>query len=333
MTPELTLADIRAAHARIRPYVHRTPVLTSASLDALIGARVHFKCENFQRAGAFKARGAHNAVFSLGDAEASRGVVTHSSGNHGASVALAARNRGIPAFIVMPRNATQAKIRAVERYGGHVTLCEPTQASREQTAERVRGETGAHFVHPYDDLRVIAGQGTTALELIEDVPDLDVIVCPVGGGGQLSGVAVAAKGLRPGIEVIGAEPAAADDAAQSFHAGRLIRSPDPQTIADGLRSASLGELPYALIRGHVTDIVTASETAIVRAMRLVWEVLKIVIEPSSAVPIAALLEHARPVEGCRIGVILSGGNVDLDRLPWLGGPSASARPRGRSAPL
>jgi len=313
--PQLTLGHIREAHARIRPYVHRTPVLTSGSLDALCGARAHFKCENFQRAGAFKARGAHNAVFSLGDDEASRGVVTHSSGNHGAAVALAARNRGISAFIVMPRNAAQPKIRAVERYGGRVIFCEPTQASREQTAERVRGETGACFIHPYDDLRVIAGQGTTALELIEDVPELEVIVCPVGGGGQLSGVAFAAKSLRPGIDVMGAEPAAADDAARSFHAGRLIRGPDPLTIADGLRSASLGELPYALIREHVTDILTASEAAIVQAMRLAWEVLKIVIEPSSAVAVAVLLAGG-PLAGRNVGVILSGGNVDLDRLPW-----------------
>jgi threonine dehydratase len=318
VTAQLTLGHIREAHARIRPFVHRTALLTSVSLDALIGARVHFKCENLQRGGAFKARGAHNAVLSLSEEEARRGVVTHSSGNHGAAVALAARERGIPAFVVMPRNASQAKIRAVERYGGRVTLCEPTQQSREHIAERVATETGACFVHPYDDLRVIAGQGTTALELIEDVPDLDVIVCPVGGGGQLSGVAVAAKGLRPGIEVIGAEPAAADDAAQSFRAGRLIRRPDPQTIADGLRSACLGELAYALIREHVDDIVTASETAIVHAMRLVWEVLKIVIEPSSAVPVAVLLERALPLEGRNVGVILSGGNVDLDRLPWFG---------------
>ncbi|MGH8150951.1 MAG: pyridoxal-phosphate dependent enzyme [Steroidobacteraceae bacterium] len=318
VTPELSLRDIREAHDRIRPFVHRTPVLTSASLDALFQARVHFKCENFQRGGAFKARGAHNAVFSLTDAQASRGVVTHSSGNHGAALALAARNRGIPAFIVMPSTAAEAKKSAVARYGGHVTLCEPTQESRERTAARVAIETGARFVHPYDDLKVIAGQGTSALELLEDVPDLDVILCPVGGGGQLSGVAVAAKSVRPGIEVVGAEPAAADDAARSFHAGRLIAAPDPRTIADGLRSSSLGELGFALIRAHVSDIVTASEASIAQAMRLVWEVLKIVIEPSSAVPVAVLLERALPAAGRRIGVILSGGNVDLDHLPWSG---------------
>ncbi len=317
MTAEPTLASIREAHARILPYVHRTAVLTSGSFDALVGGGVHFKCETFQKGGAFKARGAHNAVFRLTDAQASRGVVTHSSGNHGAAVALAARNRGIPAFIVMPRNASQAKKRAVERYGGLGTLCEPTQESRERTAERLRAETGARFVHPYDDPDVIAGQGTIALELLETVPYLDVIVCPVGGGGLVSGVAVAAKGIRPGIEIVGAEPAAADDAAQSLRAGRLLRIEEAATIADGLRSASLGKLPYALVREHVCGIFTASESAIVRAMRLIWEALEVVIEPSSAVPVAVLLEGALSVRGRNVGVVLSGGNVDLDRLPWL----------------
>ncbi len=316
MTADLTLRDIQEARERIRPYVHRTPVMTSASLDALTGAQIHFKCENFQKVGAFKARGAHNAVFSLSDAQASRGVVTHSSGNHGAAVALAARNRGIPAYVVMPSNAAEAKKSAVARYGGRVTLCEPTQESRESTARRLTAETGAHFVHPYNDLRVMAGQGTSALELLEDVPDLDLIVCPVGGGGQLSGVAVAAKGLRRAIRVIGAEPAAADDAQRSLRAGRLISAGNPLTIADGLRS-SLGELSFALIQAHVDDIVTAGEESIVRAMRLVWEVMKIVIEPSSAVPVAVLLDRGLPAAGLRVGVILSGGNVDMDRLPWL----------------
>ncbi len=316
MTPDLTLRDIREAHERIRPFVHRTPVMTSSSLDALTGAHLHFKCENFQKVGAFKARGAHNAVLSLSDAEASRGVVTHSSGNHGAAVALAARNRGIPAYVVMPTTAAEAKKSSVARYGGRVTLCEPTQEARESTARRLTAETGAHFVHPYNDLRVIAGQGTSALELLEEVPNLDVIVCPVGGGGQLSGVAVAAKGLRRGIRIVGAEPAAADDALRSLRAGRLISAGNPLTIADGLRS-SLGELSFALIQAHVDDIVTAGEESIVRAMRLVWEVMKIVIEPSSAVPVAVLLDRLLPVEGLRVGVILSGGNVDMDRLPWL----------------
>lgn len=316
MTARLTLADIRAADARIRPFVHRTPVLTSASVDARLGARVHFKCENFQKAGAFKARGAYNAVFCLTDAEACHGVVTHSSGNHGAAVALAARTRGIPAFVVMPRSASLAKQRAVERYGGVVTLCEPTQRSRERTAERLRIDTGACFVHPYDDLRVIAGQGTMALELLEQVPDLDAVVCPVGGGGQLSGVAVAAKALRADIEVYGAEPADANDAAQSLHAGRLICIPDPRTVADGLRSSAIGTLAFELVREYVSDIAIASEASILGAMRWMWDVLKIVVEPSAALPVAALLEGTLHAAGRNIGVIVSGGNIDLDHLPW-----------------
>ncbi len=315
MTPELSLRDIREAHERIRPFVHRTPVLTSGSLDALTGAKLFFKCENLQKAGAFKARGAHNAVFSLGEQEARGGVVTHSSGNHGAAVALAARNRGIPAFVVMPATGAQVKKRAIERYGARVTLCEPTLESRESTAQRIISETGAHFIHPYNDRRVIAGQGTSALELLEEVPDLDAVLCPVGGGGHLSGVAIAAKGLSPGIRVIGAEPAAADDAARSLRAGRLIPAGNPNTIADGLRS-SLGEIPFSLIRTHVDDIAIASEAAIVAAMRIVWEIMKILIEPSAAVPVAVLLDRALPVNGQRVGVILSGGNVDLDRLPF-----------------
>ncbi len=315
MIPDLTLADIREAHERIRPYVHRTPVMASSALDALAGARIHFKCENFQRAGAFKARGAHNAVLSLTEAQAGRGVVTHSSGNHGAAVALAARNRGIPAFVVMPSTAAEVKKSAVARYGGRVTLCEPTQESRESTARRITEETGAHFVHPYDDLSVIAGQGTSALELLDEVPDLEVIICPVGGGGHLSGVAVAAKSVSRALRVVGAEPAAADDALRSFNAGRLISGGNPRTIADGLRS-SLSERTFALIQAHVDEIVTVGEDAIVRAMRLVWEIMKIIIEPSAAVPVAALLERALEGRGRRIGVILSGGNVDMDRLPW-----------------
>jgi len=313
--PALTLDDIREAQARIRRFVHRTPVMTSASLDELAGAHLYFKCENFQRIGAFKARGAHNAVFALADAEAHRGVVTHSSGNHGAAVALAARNRGIPAYVVVPRTAAAVKKAAVARLGAVVTLCEPTLEAREASARRIVAETGAYFVHPYDDLRVIAGQGTSALELLEDVPDLEAVMCPVGGGGQLAGIAVAAKGLAPRIRVLGAEPAQADDASRSFRVGRLLPAADPQTIADGLRS-SLGERSFALIRAHVDDILTVSEPAIVEAMRLVFERLKIVIEPSAAVPVAALLDPASPLRRLRVGVILSGGNVDLDRLPF-----------------
>jgi threonine dehydratase len=311
----LTLADIRAAHSRIAPFIHRTPVLTSASIDAMLGAQLFFKCENLQKVGAFKARGAHNAVLSLTDAEAGRGVVTHSSGNHGAALALAAASRGIPAYVVMPTSAPQAKQRAVARYGARVTLCEPTLAAREREAQRIIAETGAYFVHPYNDLKVMAGQGTSVLELLDEHPGLDLILCPVGGGGQLSGVAVAAKGVRPGVRVIGAEPAAADDARRSFYSGRIVEAGDPQTLADGLRS-SLGDLTFALIRAHVDDIITASEAGMVEAMRLVWEIMKIIIEPSAAVPLAALLEQQLPVSGRSVGVILSGGNVDLDRLPW-----------------
>ena len=312
----LTLADVREAHARIRPYIHRTPVMTSATLDELAGGQLYFKCENFQKIGAFKARGAHNAVFALTPQEAAHGVATHSSGNHGAAVALAARSRGIPAYVVMPSNVAAVKKEAVARYGAQVTFCEPSLAARERTVEQLLAATHAYFVHPYNDLRVMAGQGTSALELLEEIPDLDVIVCPVGGGGQIAGVAVAAKGVKPGIRVIGAEPAAADDARRSLQSGTRVMANDPQTIADGLR-ASLGDLSFALIREHVDDIVTVSEAAIVSAMRRVWEVMKIVIEPSSAVPVAALLEGALPAAGRRIGVILSGGNVDTDRLPWL----------------
>lgn len=312
----LTVQDIREAHARIRRFIHRTPIMTSASLDELAGAHLYFKCENFQRIGAFKARGAHNAIFSLTDAEAARGVVTHSSGNHGAAVALAARNRGIPAYVVIPRNAAEVKKASVARLGAAVTLCEPTLESREAEARRLVAETGASFVHPYDDLRVIAGQGTSALEMLEDQPELDVLVCPVGGGGHLAGIAVAGKGLRPHIVIAGAEPAQADDASRSFREGRILPAGNPQTIADGLRS-SLGQSSFALIRTHVDEILTASEEAIIEAMRLVFERLKIVIEPSAAVALAVLLDRSSPFTGRRIGVILSGGNVDLDRLPWI----------------
>lgn len=311
----LTADAIRAAHERIRPFVHRTPVLTGASLDAMAGAQLFFKCENLQRVGAFKARGAHNAVFLLTDAEARAGVVTHSSGNHAAALALAARNRGIPAFIVMPSSAPLVKQQSVARYGARITLCEPTLQARESTAERIMKQTGAVLVHPYNDLRVMAGQGTAGLELLEEVSNLDVIVCPVGGGGLLSGVAVAAKSIKPGIRVIGAEPEGADDAYRSFKSGERVLTQQPNSIADGLLTV-LGDRTFAEIQRHVDDIVTVSEASIIRAMRLVFEILKIVIEPSSAVPVAALLDKKISVSGARVGVILSGGNVNLDKLPW-----------------
>jgi threonine dehydratase len=309
------LASIRAAHARIRSHVHRTPVLTSRSLDAVAGAILFFKCENLQKIGAFKARGACNAVFSLDEAEASRGVVTHSSGNHGAALAWAAARRGIPAWVVMPENSAQIKKAAVQGLGATVRFCAPTLEARDTTCAAVQAETGALLIHPYDDWRVIAGQGTAALELLEQVPDLDVVITPVGGGGLLSGTAIASRGIDPSIRVYGAEPAGADDAWQSLQSGRIVPQTDPHTIADGLRS-SLGAKTFAVLSTLVESIGTTSEEAIVRAMRLTWDKLKMVIEPSAAVPLAALLERKLPVAGQRVGIVVSGGNVDLDRLPW-----------------
>ena len=316
MNTTLTLTDICAAHARIADKIHRTPVLTSATLDALCGGRLFFKCENFQKIGAFKARGAANAVFSLTDAEAARGVATHSSGNHAAALARAARLRGIAAHIVMPTNAPKAKVDSVRRNGGRIIFCEPNVAAREAACALVIAETGARLIHPFDDYAVMAGQGTATLELLEQAPELDLIIVPVGGGGLLCGTAVAAKGARPGIRVIAAEPAGADDAARSFAAGRIIPLEKASTVADGLRT-SLGERNFPLIRQHVDEVVTVSEESIVAAMRRIWDVLKIIIEPSCAVPYAAIMEQKIDVSGKRLGIILTGGNVDLDALPWL----------------
>ncbi|MDB6091408.1 MAG: serine dehydratase [Gammaproteobacteria bacterium] len=316
VAPGLTWALIQEARARILGKVHRTPVMTSETLDSQANAQLHFKCENFQKAGAFKARGATNAVFALSDSEARSGVATHSSGNHAAALARAAGLRGIPAHIVMPNNAPQAKQASVRRYGGRIVFCEPTLQARESTVEQVLAETGATLIHPYNDLRVMAGQGTTAVELLEDLPDLDVILCPVGGGGQLSGIAVAAKTMKPTVRVIGVEPAGADDAARSFTSGQIVPMLNPQTIADGLRS-SLGDKSFAEIRRHVDDIVTVSEESIIQAMRLIWEVLKIIVEPSGAVAYAAIVEGTLDVQGKRVGLVLSGGNLDLDSLPWI----------------
>jgi threonine dehydratase len=313
--PTLTMRSIREAHARIRDKIHRTPVMTSEVLDAMAGSKLYFKCENLQKVGAFKARGATNAVFLLSDAEAAKGVVTHSSGNHAAALARAARLRGIPAYIVMPSNSPQAKQAAVRRYGGEVVLCEPTLAARESTARQVMERTGAEFIHPYDDLRVMAGQGTTAIELLEDVPELDVILCPVGGGGQLSGIAVAAKDIKPSVRVVGVEPAGADDAARSLKAGQIIPMLEPRTIADGLKT-SLGERPFVEIMRLVDDIVTVREESIVQAMRQIWEVMKLIVEASGAVSYAAIVEDKISAPGAKIGIILSGGNLDLNRLPW-----------------
>ena len=313
----LDLAAIRDAHERIRPFIKRTPVLTSDQLDAAAGGQLFFKCENFQEAGAFKSRGACNAVFSLTDAEAATGVVTHSSGNHAAALARAAQLRGITAHIVMPAGAAQSKVRNVGNYGGWITFTEPNLTAREAACARVAAQTGATIVHPFDDLRVAAGQGTAAVELLEDVPDLDVIVCPVGGGGLLSGTAVAAKALKPGIRIIGIEPALADDVAQSFRAGRRISIPTPATIADGLRTNCTGAKNFPIIQQYVDDVVTVTEDGIVQAMRAIWDALHIIVEPSAAVTYAALQESKVAAKDLRIGLILTGGNVDLEKLPWI----------------
>ncbi|MBI2497316.1 MAG: pyridoxal-phosphate dependent enzyme [Opitutae bacterium] len=317
MPSSLDLAVICAARDRIRPFIKRTPVLTNDALDTAHGARLSFKCENLQAAGAFKTRGACNAVFSLSDAEAAHGVVTHSSGNHAAALARAARLRGITAHIVMPAGAPPSKVRNVEDFGGRITCCEPTLTAREAACAQIAAATGAEIVPPFDDYRVMAGQGTATLELLEDVSALDFILCPVGGGGLLCGTAVAAKGLQPGLRVIGVEPALADDVAQSFRAGRRISIPTPATIADGLRTNCTGEKNFPIIRQYVDDIVTVSEEAIVAAMRELWERLHVVIEPSGAVPYAALLENKFPFAGKNVGLILTGGNVDLESVPWL----------------
>ncbi len=310
-----TLTDVRDAAVRIAPYAHRTPVLACGALDAMAGNRLFFKCENFQKAGAFKFRGACNAVFSLPAEAARRGVLTHSSGNHGAALALAARLRGIPAIIVVPEGAPPVKRAAIDGYGARIVECANSLDSRETTAAHVLEETGATLIHPYDNDRIIAGQGTAALELVGEVGDLDLVLAPVGGGGLLSGTAIAVGEVAPTARVIAVEPAGADDAYRSFRAGRVIPQTDPRTIADGLRT-SLCDRTFAIIQERVADIVTVSEEAIIAAMRHIWQRMKIVVEPSAAVPFAAVLEKSLDVTGQRIGVILSGGNVDLDALPW-----------------
>src|SRR5438094_88640 len=312
----LDLATIRAAHERIRSYIERTPVLTSSRLDEASGASLFFKCENFQKIGAFKARGATNAVFALDDATARLGVATHSSGNHGTALARAAKLRGIPAHIVMPLNSAKVKVRAVESYGAEIVFCEPSDASREAACADVIAKTGATLIHSFENENVMAGQGTAAVELLEDVSHLDVVICPVGGGGLLSGTAVAAKSMRPQIKVIAVEPENADDTAQSFRAGRLIRTEKKFTIADGLRT-NVGEPNFQIIQRYVDEIVTVSEEAIIAGMRTVWETMKIIIEPSAAVPYAAIVERKIDIAGKCVGIILTGGNVDLDALPWM----------------
>ena len=311
----IDLGQIRGAHARIRDRIRRTPVLTSARLDELSGSSLFFKCENFQRTGSFKARGALNAVLSLGDEDAARGVATHSSGNHAAALSWAAGLRGIPAHVVMPRTASRFKLAAVERYGGRITLCEPTHRAREEAAARIVRETGATLVHPFNDPRIIAGQATAALELLEEVPDLDLIVCPVGGGGLLSGTAIVAGSLRPGTKVFAGEPEGAADTSLSFSSGERRPVEHPASIADGLL-AFVGDLTFPIIREEVEGIATVPDDAIAAAVRRLLEVLKVVVEPSGAVAYAAVAEGKVPARGGSVGIILSGGNLDLDRAPW-----------------
>ncbi|MCF6302673.1 MAG: pyridoxal-phosphate dependent enzyme [Devosiaceae bacterium] len=311
-----TLADMLIAHERIKPYVHRTPVLTCSYLNELTGAELFFKCENFQKAGVFKARGASNAVFSLSNNMLAKGVATHSSGNHALSLSYAAGRRGIPCTVVMPRTAPQAKKDAVKGYGGTIVECEPSTSSREAVFAEVVAKSGAEFVHPYNDHRVIAGQGTCSAELIEQVESLDAVIAPIGGGGMVSGTCLTLSNLAPNVKIYAAEPEQADDAARSFKAGYIIVDDAPVTVADGLK-VPLKDLTWHFVSNHVTDIFTASESEIIDAMKLIWKRMKIVMEPSSAVPLATILKNKEAFAGKRVGIIITGGNVDLDLLPWL----------------
>ncbi|HRY32206.1 MAG TPA: pyridoxal-phosphate dependent enzyme [Bacteroidales bacterium] len=307
--------DIERAHHLIAPYIHNTPVLTSQSFDSLTGCNVFFKCENFQKAGAFKSRGAVHAVMTLPGESTRAGVATHSSGNHAQALARAASLRKIPAYVVMPSNAPAVKVRAVEQYGGQITFCEPSLAARESTLAGLITRTGASEIHPYNDYRIIAGQATAALEFIRQVPDLDIIIVPVGGGGLLSGSLLSCRYWSPKTAVIAAEPEKANDAYLSFRERKFVPSVNPDTIADGLKT-SLGSLTFPIIMQYVHDILTTGEGAIIHATRWIWERMKIVIEPSAAVPVAVLLENAQRMSGKRIGIIISGGNADLHKLLW-----------------
>jgi threonine dehydratase len=311
-----TYDDVVAAHDRIRPHIHRTPVLTSSYFDGLTGAELFFKCENFQKAGAFKVRGASNAVFGLSDDMLEKGVATHSSGNHALSLSYAAGRRGIPCHVVMPRTAPEAKKAAVRGYGGIITECEPSTSSREEVFARVQAETGAEFVHPYNDPRVIAGQGTCSRELMEQIPGLEQVIAPIGGGGMISGTCLTLSNTAPDVEIYAAEPEQADDAFRSFKAGHIIADDAPVTVADGLK-VPLKDLTWHFVKNHVTDILTASEQEIIDAMKITWERMKIVMEPSCAVPLATILKNPETFRGKRVGVIITGGNVDLDKLPWI----------------
>ncbi len=310
-----TWNDVVAAHARILPHIRRTEVLVSEQLDRQTGAGLFFKCENLQPPGAFKVRGASNAVFGLPEDRVAKGVATHSSGNHALCLSYAAGRRGIPCNVVMPRTAPQAKKDAVIAYGGKITECDPSTSSREETFARVQAETGGDFIHPYNDPRVIAGQATCSKEFLEQVEDLDILIAPIGGGGMISGTCLTVSSMAPHVKVYAAEPEQADDAMRSFRAGRIIADDAPETIADGLK-VPLKELTWHFVSKHVTDILTASEREIVDAMKLSWKRLRVVIEPSCAVPLAVILKNPDIFAGRRVGVIVTGGNVDLDRLPW-----------------
>lgn len=313
-----TLDDMYQARSRITPFIHQTPVLTSSFLNALTGAELFFKCENFQKAGAFKVRGACNAVFGLSDDMLEKGVATHSSGNHALSLSYAAGRRKIPCHVVMPHSAPQAKKDAVIGYGGSITECEPSTTSREEVFAQVAAKTGANFVHPYNDHRVISGQATCSAELIDQVAGLEAVIAPIGGGGMISGTCLTLSNLAPSVQIYAAEPDQADDAARSFRAGHIIADDAPVTVADGLK-VPLKELTWHFVSNHVTDILTASEQDIIAAMKLIWKRMKIVVEPSSAVPLATILKNKDLFNGKRVGIIITGGNVDLDALPWTTG--------------
>ena len=315
MSAHPTISDIKAAAERIEPYAHRTPVFQSGWFNKQAGAELFFKCENFQKVGAFKFRGACNAIMKLPDSEGKKGIITHSSGNHAQAVALAARMNGYKATIVMPKNSPSVKVNAVREYGAEIVFCENTIQSREVTAQTIIQKTGATFIHPYNHPDVIAGQGTAAVEFLDEVPDLDLILVPVGGGGLISGTAITTKNINPAIKVIGAEPELADDAFRSFHSGTIEPVLRTDTVADGLRT-SLGTLTFPVIREYVDDIVTVSETSIIREMRNIWERMKMIIEPSCAVPVAACMDEKVKIKGKKVGIIITGGNVDLDNLPW-----------------
>jgi threonine dehydratase len=313
-----TYDDMLAAHDRIRPHILQTPVRTSDYLNDLAGCELFFKCENFQEPGAFKVRGATNAVFGLSDEQAKLGVATHSSGNHASCLSYAAMLRGIPCNVVMPRTAPQAKKDTVRRYGGVITECEPSTTSREATFAEVQARTGGDFVHPYNDPRVIAGQGTCSREFMEQTGGLDMVVAPIGGGGMISGTCLTLSTLAPETQVIAAEPEQADDAYRSFKAGHIIADDAPKTIADGLL-VPLKDLTWHFVSTHVSEIYTASEDEIIDAMKLTWKHLRVVMEPSSAVPLAVVLKNRDAFRGRRVGIIITGGNVDLDKLPWMKG--------------